>query len=434
MYQVDRVTLSSTSSISIVAFAFLLLCGFCGCEKSPEPQFRLNSVEKLSTELMTLDEGETFPEEHIRQMGSILTALFGTPNEPDFPFLFGEEDESHEIISLENLQRAAGPVSKGPNGEHLGLYREHCSHCHGITGDGAGPTARKLNPYPRDFRIGRFKYKSTPLGKRPTDGDLTRVLTNGIPGTAMPSFRSLPAEDLAALVDYVKYLSIRGQVEQQLLNKISKLDEDEKLLDLSLAEDEDTLEDFEDQLYDLLNTEDSPSVLAAVIPKWYNTQRNITQPTPAPASFDSKHPDHQQLVQRGRELFRGAGGCVQCHGDTGLGDGETKSFDDWSKWAKDAKVDPDDPTTYAPFVAQGALPPRYIRPRNLNMKVYRGGNHPDDLYRRIVNGIEGTPMPSGVVLQKNPDDIWALVAFVKSLPYQPDNLEPSKSVNNKPIH
>ena len=43
-------------------------------------------------------------------------------------------------------------------------------------------------------------------------------------------------------------------------------------------------------------------------------------------------------------------------------------------------------------------------------------------------------MPSGVVLQKNPDDIWALVAFVKSLPYQPDNLEPSKSVNNKPIH
>ena len=40
----------------------------------------MNAVEKLSAELLTLDEGETFPDEHIRQMGSILTALFGTPN------------------------------------------------------------------------------------------------------------------------------------------------------------------------------------------------------------------------------------------------------------------------------------------------------------------------------------------------------------------
>ena len=60
-------------------------------------------------------------------------------------------------------------------------------------------------------------------------------------------------------------------------------------------------------------------------------------------------------LDRGRELFRGAGGCVQCHGDTGLGDGEIKSYDDWTKWAKDAKVDPDDPATYAPFVAEGAF-------------------------------------------------------------------------------
>ena len=431
--------LSQSSSISIVVLCItLFLCGLCGCEKSPEPQFRLNAVEKLSAELLTLDEGETFSEEHIRQMGSILTALFGTPNQPKFPFLLGEEDPSHKFISLDNLERAAGPVPRRPKKDDptRGLYRQHCSHCHGISGDGAGPTARKLNPYPRDFRLARFKYKSTPLGKRPTDDDLKRVLTNGIPGTAMPSFRSLPEEDIAALVDYVKYLSIRGEVERKLLNTISNLGEDEKLLDLSLAEDEETLEDFEDQLYDLLNLEDSPSVLAAVIPKWFNRDRYVTKPAPAPASFDPEHPDHQQLVTRGKELFRGAGGCVQCHGDTGLGDGQTNSFDDWNKWAKDANVDPDDPATYAPFVAKGAHPPRYIRPRNLNFKVYRGGNHPDDLYRRIVNGIEGTPMPSATVLQKNTDDLWALVAFVKSLPYQPNNLEPSKSksVNTKPIH
>ena len=42
-------------------------------------------------------------------------------------------------------------------------------------------------------------------------------------------------------------------------------------------------------------------------------------------------------------------------------------------------------------------------------------------------------MPSGIALQKNTDDIWALVAYIKSLPYQPDNLELSESGDNKPI-
>ena len=421
----------TTNLILVVVSLGLLLCG---CEKSPEPQFRLNAVEKLSSELMTLADGEQFSDEHVQQMGSILTALFGTPDQPDFPFPFGEEDPSHEILSLENLEIAAGPVTRDSDGNHRGLYRQHCAHCHGITGDGAGPTARSLNPYPRDFRLAKFKYKSTPLGKRPTDSDLTRVLVNGVPGSAMPSFRHLPEEQITALVDYVKYLSIRGEVERQLLNKISKLDKDEKLLDLSLAEDEDTLEDFEDQFWELLNTEDSPSVLAAVIPKWLKRDKYVTKPPPAPASLNPTHPDHSQFVARGRELFRGSGGCVQCHGDTGLGDGQTESFDDWHKWAKDAKVDPDDEATYAPFVAKGALPPRYIRPRNLNLKTFRGGNHPDDLYRRIVNGIEGTPMPSAAVLEKSPDDIWAIVAFVKSLPYESGNVEPPKPVNEKPIH
>ena len=110
--------LSQSSSISIVVLCItLFLCGLCGCEKSPEPQFRLNAVEKLSAELLTLDEGETFSEEHIRQMGSILTALFGTPNQPKFPFLLGEEDPSHKFISPDNLERAAGPVPRRPKKE-----------------------------------------------------------------------------------------------------------------------------------------------------------------------------------------------------------------------------------------------------------------------------------------------------------------------------
>jgi mono/diheme cytochrome c family protein len=73
-------------------------------------------------------------------------------------------------------------------GNVRGLYREHCAHCHGITGDGAGPTAGFLNPYPRDYRKGWFKFKSTPLDVRPTHDDLKKIVLDGIPGTAMPSF------------------------------------------------------------------------------------------------------------------------------------------------------------------------------------------------------------------------------------------------------
>ncbi len=61
--------------------------------------------------------------------------------------------------------------------------------------------------------------------------------------------------------------------------------------------------------------------------------------------------------------------------------------------------------------------PRNIRPRNLRQGVYRGGQRPLDLYWRIRNGIEGTPMPGNDKLK--PEDIWHLVNYVQSLPYEP---------------
>ena len=55
-----------------------------------------------------------------------------------------------------------------------------------IVGDGAGPAAAVLDPYPRDFRNGLFKYTSTAGGAKPLREDLLRTLQQGIPGTAMP--------------------------------------------------------------------------------------------------------------------------------------------------------------------------------------------------------------------------------------------------------
>ena len=80
-----------------------------------------------------------------------------------------------------------------------------------------GPTAAFLNPYPRDYRMGKFKFKVTAEANKPTHYDLQHILINGIPGTSMPSFRLLPDQDREALIEYVKYLAVRGETRTCIL-------------------------------------------------------------------------------------------------------------------------------------------------------------------------------------------------------------------------
>jgi mono/diheme cytochrome c family protein len=434
-------------SLAAMVCAFTLV----GCEKSPEAAFRFNEVELLKQEKASLSESEHFPESYRQEIGNIVTAVFGTPDAPKFPFLLGEEDDAHEYMSLDNLKLAAGPVVEDTDGKTVsGLYRQHCSHCHGITGDGAGPTADSLNPYPRDFRLGKFKFKATPLRQAPTDQDLTRVLRNGVQGSSMPSFRSLPDSEIQALVDYVKYLTIRGQFERFLIAELSSLD-GEPLLDLELVknsppnsteqdegsegaeeeEDDSNAEDreaFEEQLDYLIGE----GLLETVLSRWVDTEDGLSEVPEVPAAIAAGHADHAALVESGRQLFYAKGNCATCHGETAMGDGQTSTFDDWTNnWIKSAGVDPFFEETYQDFLAAGALKPRPIRPRNLREPIYRGGGLPEDLYLRILNGIEGSPMPAGATL--NSDEIWALVAFVKALPFEnADEIKPMK-VNEKAI-
>ncbi|MBM3997760.1 MAG: cytochrome c [Planctomycetes bacterium] len=103
-------------------------------------------------------------------------------------------------------------------------YRVHCLHCHGVPGDGRGPTSRWVNPHPRDFRAGLFKFHSIDQTKGPSDrppsrDDLMRTLREGLEGTAMPSFNLLTDEELESLVSYVMHLAIRGQAERDAINE-----------------------------------------------------------------------------------------------------------------------------------------------------------------------------------------------------------------------
>ncbi|MCH8923163.1 MAG: c-type cytochrome [Planctomycetes bacterium] len=156
-----------------------------------------------------------------QEIANALDAMFGTPDEP---FVLAESG-----LDIAKIQMAAGPVRSDQFGRETGLYRRHCAHCHGTTGDGLGPTALLLNPYPRDYRQGKFKFKSTERAAKPTDDDLERVLRQGVQGTAMPMFGLLPDAQIKALVEYVKYLSMRGQTELFLTSAMADLSEGDKL-------------------------------------------------------------------------------------------------------------------------------------------------------------------------------------------------------------
>ncbi len=85
------------------------------------------------------------------------------------------------------------------------LYRRACAPCHGVRGDGQGPGARALNPKPRDFTQAWWKFRTTPSGVMPTDADLFRTISEGVPGTTMPAWkRLLSVRQRWAQVQYIK--------------------------------------------------------------------------------------------------------------------------------------------------------------------------------------------------------------------------------------
>lgn len=94
------------------------------------------------------------------------------------------------------------------------VFQRNCILCHGERGDGNGAMAKDLPIKPRSFREGWFKYRSTLYDKLPTDDDLRRTIRNGLSGTAMGAFNTLPAEELDAVIAYVKSFSRRWRKEE----------------------------------------------------------------------------------------------------------------------------------------------------------------------------------------------------------------------------
>jgi len=388
-------------TLSILAAGCLLVPLAVGCGPTPPASFRLNMVEAVSpsAEKDSISAEQALTPAQQRQVATILEAMFGTPDKPHCMPETG--------LDPAKLELAAGPVRSDIVGRKNGLYREHCVHCHGITGDGMGPTAAFLNPYPRDYRPGVFKFKSTERSSKPTDADLVRVLHEGLAGSSMPSFALLSPVQIEALVEYVKYLSIRGETELALMRYYFELDE----------EDEGKLPETREFLVE--------EILEPIAEKWASAGDQEIEVPEMPEELDMV-----ASIAKGRELFYGdKANCVKCHGVTALGDGQANDYDDWSKnivkiEAKlDAIAEGDPDAAERQWIAEfervlagDALTPRTIPPRNLLQGIYRGGRRPLDLYYRIHAGINGAPMPAakGTV---SPEDIWHIVNYVRSLPY-----------------
>jgi cytochrome c oxidase cbb3-type subunit I/II len=112
-------------------------------------------------------------------------------------------------VSVMNIPRSQDFLSLGRE-----VYQARCVGCHGKEGDGNGLAATFLSPRPRNFTLGVFKFRTTPSGSLPTDGDLYRTVTRGVRWTAMPTWHELPDKERLAVVTYVKTFSSRWKDEQ----------------------------------------------------------------------------------------------------------------------------------------------------------------------------------------------------------------------------
>ena len=97
---------------------------------------------------------------------------------------------------------AAGNAAAGKT-----LYTQNCASCHGDAGKGDGPVGKSLNPPPRDYTKGEFKFDTDKDGKTGTDADLKNVIKNGaMKFGGSPLMAPWPAFTDAQLDDLIAYI------------------------------------------------------------------------------------------------------------------------------------------------------------------------------------------------------------------------------------
>ena len=107
-----------------------------------------------------------------------------------------------------------------PQAGGYAVYRRNCLHCHGVSGAGDGPTAPFLYPIAARLPQGNLQVHVDAQRPSPHRDDLRRTIKNGLHGTSMPAFHSLLTEpEIEQVIDYVIFLSMRGETESLLIEE-----------------------------------------------------------------------------------------------------------------------------------------------------------------------------------------------------------------------
>ena len=80
-------------------------------------------------------------------------------------------------------------------------FQQYCASCHGPEGRGNGPGSVTLAKRPPNFLDPRSTYKNE-LSKE----GVIKTINEGIPGSQMPAFASVPDEIKNMIADYVNYI------------------------------------------------------------------------------------------------------------------------------------------------------------------------------------------------------------------------------------
>ncbi len=382
-----------------LAASLCVLVALSGCNRSETITYSLR------------EEVKELPDEYQEQVSNNLQDYFGSASNPrlEVPDMEAEVGEDgvvprKELVSTDHLLHGQA------------VYQRRCAGCHGITGAGDGPAGEYLFPPPRDYRQGLFKFTSTENMVKPARKDLARTIRKGVKGTSMPSFPFLPDEELDALIDYVIYLSYRGEVEYMMMSEIQTLWDPE-------------MEFEEDEELELLEEEYMYDYVDQVAQRWSQVQEAPILPlTPEP-------PFTEESIKKGEEIFRG-GLCNKCHFVDGAGgllayssieqlgspDLLSEPLQDHFKQIARYTMSRRIMNEFDEKMDEDAIPDNLRNnwgdmayAANLTSGLLRSGNRPIDIYRRIFGGISGTPMPAfgrDPTFLEEPDRFWNVVHFV----------------------
>lgn len=235
------------------------------------------------------------------------------------------------------------------------LYMDLCANCHGRTGDGLGISSRHLFPAPRSFRDEPIRIVST-VNRIASDQDLAKAIREGMGGVSMPAFPQLSDEQIEQIVAVVRLQQVDG-----LRNQYRR-----KMLEVGIESD-----DLDDN-----------GTSGSAIDLWIKQRSTPGEPLKIP-EFDDRS---VYTAANGQAAFdRGA--CKQCHPASAEGGNELLKF----------------------FDTLG----RPVAIRNLVADRFRAGNSHEEIYKRVVLGIPGTPHPTISGLSES--EIVDIVRYVHEL-------------------